>query len=327
MMNIRNKQRPFRLLKYLYENTDEDHAVSTPELVKIFQAEDAHANRKTIKDDIDVLVGEGFDVVTVRSKNHSFFLGARKFEIPEIKLLIDAVSASRFITADKSVALIDKLTSMVSKMQAEKVRRHMYSADHVKSDNWQIYYIVDAITDAINEGKKIRFQYFDWNLKKEMEPRYGGRWYQLSPWALMWDDENYYLVAYDSKHEVIIHYRVDKMTQIRVLDEKREGHEEFRQFNIAHYTNTLFGMYAGDETKVTLEAENRLVSVFIDRFGKDIIIAPVDEDHFRTTVTVAVSKQFFGWIMAIDGDVKIVAPDSVVKQMKAEIERLAEKYK
>jgi predicted DNA-binding transcriptional regulator YafY len=143
----------------------------------------------------------------------------------------------------------------------------------------------------------------------------------------MWDDEKYYLVAYDSKHETIIHYRVDKMTQIGILDEKREGHDAFGRFNIAHYTNTLFGMYAGDETKVTIEAENRLVSVFIDRFGKDIIIAPVDEGHFRTTVTVAVSNQFFGWIMAIDGDVKIVAPDSVVMQMKALIERLAEKYK
>jgi predicted DNA-binding transcriptional regulator YafY len=143
----------------------------------------------------------------------------------------------------------------------------------------------------------------------------------------MWDDEMYYLVAYDSKHKTIIHYRVDKMTQIEMLDEAREGHEAFGRFNIAHYTNTLFGMFAGDETKVTIEAENRLVSVFIDRFGKDIIIAPIDDGHFRTTVTVAVSKHFFGWIMALDGDVKIVAPDSVVEQVKAEIERLAEKYR
>jgi predicted DNA-binding transcriptional regulator YafY len=193
--------------------------------------------------------------------------------------------------------------------------------------NESIYYNVDKIHAAIGTDRQIRFKYFDWNLKKEMEPRYGGKWYQLSPWALMWDDEKYYLVAYDSKHETIIHYRVDKMTQIGILDEKREGHEAFRKFNIAHYTNTLFGMFAGDETKVTIEAENRLVSVFIDRFGKDIIIAPIDEDHFRTTVTVAVSKQFFGWIMAIDGDVKIVAPDSVVSQMKTEIEKLAEKYR
>ena len=203
----------------------------------------------------------------------------------------------------------------------------MIIAGRVKTMNESIYYNVDKIHAAIGADRQIRFKYFDWNLKKEMEPRYGGMWYQLSPWALMWDDEKYYLVAYDSKHETIIHYRVDKMTQIELLDEKREGHESFSRFNIARYTNTLFGMYAGDETKVTLEAENRLVSVLIDRFGKDIIIAPVDDGHFRTTVTVAVSKQFFGWIMAIDGDVRIVAPDKVVNQMKEEIEKQAEKYR
>ena len=149
MTNIRNKQRPFRMLKYLYENTDENHPVSTPELVKIFQAEDAHASRKTIKDDIDVLIGEGFDIVTVRSTQNSFFLANRKFEIPEIKLLIDAVSSSRFINPEKSAVLIEKLTGMVSKAQAEKIRRHLYTADRVKADNRQIYYIVDAVTDAI----------------------------------------------------------------------------------------------------------------------------------------------------------------------------------
>lgn len=146
MISIRNKQRPFRILKYLYENTDENHPVSTTELVKIFKAEDAHANRKTIKDDIDVLVGEGFDIVTVRSKNHSFFLASRKFEVPEIKLLIDAVSSSKFINANKSEKLISKLTSMISKPQAKKVRRHLY-VEHAKADNQQIYYVVDAITD------------------------------------------------------------------------------------------------------------------------------------------------------------------------------------
>ena len=173
------------MLKYLYENTDENHPVSTPELVKIFQAEDAHASRKTVKDDIDVLIGdahasrktvkddidvligEGFDIVTVRSTQNSFFLANRKFEIPEIKLLIDAVSSSRFINKEKSAVLIEKLTGMVSKAQAEKIRRHLYTADRVKADNRQIYYTVDAITDAINEGKKISFQYFEYNGAKE----------------------------------------------------------------------------------------------------------------------------------------------------------------
>lgn len=321
-------------LKMLYlaqlfsRETDDTHKLTMPEIIAKLAADGVNADRKTLYQDFDELRRFGFDIISEKEgKNYYYYLGSRDFELPELKLLVDSVQSSKFITDKKSGQLIKKLESLVSRYEGSQLHRQVIIAGRVKTMNESIYYNVDKIHAAIGADRQIRFKYFDWNLKKEMEPRYGGRWYQLSPWALMWDDEKYYLVAYDAKHETIIHYRVDKMTQIGILDEKREGHEAFRKFNIAHYTNTLFGMYAGDETKVTIEAENRLVSVFIDRFGKDIIIAPVDEDHFRTTVTVAVSKQFFGWIMAIDGDVKIVAPDSVVKQMKAEIDRLAEKYK
>lgn len=149
----------------------------------------------------------------------------------------------------------------------------------------------------------------------------------MSPWALMWDDEMYYLVVHDSKYDRVTHYRVDKMKEIDILDEPREGRDAFREFNIARYTNTLFGMYAGDETKVTLEGENRMVGVLIDRFGKDIIIAPVDEDHFRTTVTVAVSSHFLGWIISLGGGIRIVGPDSVVDQMKTLLKQISAQYK
>lgn len=321
-------------LKMLYivqlfsRETDDAHKLTMPEIIAKLAVEGVNADRKTLYQDFDELRRFGFDIISEKEgRNYYYYLGSRDFELPELKLLVDSVQSSKFITDKKSGQLIKKLESLVSKYEGSQLHRQVIIAGRVKTMNESIYYNVDKIHAAIGADRQIRFKYFDWNLKKEMEPRYGGRWYQLSPWALMWDDEKYYLVAYDSKHETIIHYRVDKMTQIGILDEKREGHEAFRQFNIAHYTNTLFGMYAGDETKVTIEAENRLVSVFIDRFGKDIIIAPVDDDHFRTTVTVAVSKQFFGWIMAIDGDVKVVAPNTVVEQLKAEIERLAEKYR
>jgi len=321
-------------LKMLYivqlfsRETDDAHKLTMPEIIAKLAAEGVNADRKTLYQDFDELSRFGFDIISEKEgRSYYYYLGSRDFELPELKLLVDSVQSSKFITDKKSGQLIKKLESLVSKYEGSQLHRQVIIAGRVKTMNESIYYNVDKIHAAIGADRQIRFKYFDWNLKKEMEPRFGGRWYQLSPWALMWDDEKYYLVAYDSKHETIIHYRVDKMTQIGILDEKREGHEAFRQFNIAHYTNTLFGMYAGDETKVTIEAENRLVSVFIDRFGKDIIIAPVDDDHFRTTVTVAVSKQFFGWIMAIDGDVKVVAPNTVVEQLKAEIERLAEKYR
>ena len=321
-------------LKMLYivqlfsRETDDAHKLTMPEIIAKLAAEGVNADRKTLYQDFDELRRFGFDIISEKEgRNYYYYLGSRDFELPELKLLVDSVQSSKFITDKKSGQLIKKLESLVSKYEGSQLHRQVIIAGRVKTMNESIYYNVDKIHAAIGADRQIRFKYFDWNLKKEMEPRYDGRWYQLSPWALMWDDEKYYLVAFDSKHETIIHYRVDKMTQIGILDEKREGHEAFRQFNIAHYTNTLFGMYAGDETKVTIEAENRLVSVFIDRFGKDIIIAPIDDNHFRTTVTVAVSKQFFGWIMAIDGDVKVVAPDSVVRQIKEEVERLAEKYR
>ena len=316
------------LVQLFSRETDDTHKLTMPEIIAKLAAEGVNADRKTLYQDFEELRRFGFDIISEKDgRNFYYYLGSRDFELPELKLLVDSVQSAKFITDKKSAQLIKKLESLVSKYEGSQLHRQVIISGRVKTMNESIYYNVDKIHAAIGEDRQIRFKYFDWNLKKEMEPRYDGKWYRLSPWALMWDDEKYYLVAYDSKHETIIHYRVDKMTQIGILDEKREGHEAFRKFNIAHYTNTLFGMYAGDETKVTIEAENRLVSVFIDRFGKDIIIAPIDDNHFRTTVTVAVSKQFFGWIMAIDGDVKIVAPDSVVKQMKAEIDRLAEKYK
>jgi len=316
------------LVQLFSRETDDTHKLTMPEIIAKLAAEGVNADRKTLYQDFEELRRFGFDIISEKDgRNFYYYLGSRDFELPELKLLVDSVQSAKFITDKKSDQLIKKLESLVSKYEGSQLHRQVIISGRVKTMNESIYYNVDKIHAAIGEDRQIRFKYFDWNLKKEMEPRYDGKWYQLSPWALMWDDEKYYLVAYDSKHETIIHYRVDKMTQIGILDEKREGHEAFRKFNIAHYTNTLFGMFAGDETKVTIEAENRLVSVFIDRFGKDIIIAPIDEDHFRTTVTVAVSKQFFGWIMGIDGDVRVVAPDSVVKQIKEELKRLTERYK
>ena len=315
------------LAKIFHEETDDGHALTMPQIISKLEAYGVNADRKTIYRDIDELRKFGLDIITTKeARNWYYHLGSRDFELPELKLLVDSVQSSKFITDKKSNQLIKKLESLVSKYEGSRLHRQVIIAGRVKTMNESIYYNVDKLHEAIGADKQIRFKYFDWNLKKEMEPRYDGRWYQLSPWALMWDDEKYYLVAYDSSHDTVIHYRVDKMTDIRIIDEKREGRDAFSEFNIAHYTNTLFGMFAGDETKVTIEAENRMVSVLIDRFGKDIIIVPVDGEHFRTTVSVAVSKQFFGWIMAIDGDVRIVAPDKVVKQLQETIKELSRQY-
>lgn len=163
-------------------------------------------------------------------------------------------------------------------------------------------------------------------LNKEMALRKDGAWYQISPWALMWDDENYYLVAFDAEDYKIKHYRVDKMLNITLTKEKRLGQEQFKKFDMPRYTKSLFGMYGGEEVKVTLEARNDMVGVIIDRFGKDIFIVPVDKDHFQVNVNVSLSNQFLGWIMAVGDGVKIVGPSKVVEQMKTEIQRPCKQY-
>ena len=315
MTSIRNKQRPFRLLKYLYENTDEEHPISTTELVRIFVAEDAHAKRKTVKDDMDVLVGEGFDVVTVRGRNNSFFLGTRKFELPEVKLLIDAVSSSRFISAEKSEILISKLTDMVSRHQAEKVCRHLYTAEHVKADNKQIYYIVDAVTDAINEGKKIRFQYFDYDGKKEKCLRHDGAEYSVSPYALVWDDSHYYMCGYSDAKQMIVNYRVDRMCNTEIKDEKAVALPE--GFSMDDYVRKQFHMFAGDETEVVLECRDDMMKYIIDQFGEEVETRKVSEDTFQAKVHVADSPTFYGWVFPFEGKIQIVEPEEIREKYRS----------
>lgn len=315
------------LVKIFSEETDDNHCLTMPEIIGKLASYGVNADRKTIYQDIAELQKYGLDILTEQEgRNFYYYLGSRDFELAELKLLVDSVQSSKFINEKKSRELIKKIESLASRHDASQLHRQVLIAGRVKAMNQSIYYNVDKIHAAINSDRQIRFRYYDWNLEKKLQPRYDGKWYQLSPWALMWDDEMYYLVVYDAKHDKVTHYRVDKMKEIEILEEAREGKDAFREFNIARYTNSLFGMYAGEETKVTLEAENDMVGVMIDRFGKDIIIVPIDEDHFQTTVTVAVSSHFFGWIMSLDGNIRVVAPESVVEKMKNRLKELSAQY-
>ena len=195
--------------------------------------------------------------------------------------------------------------------------------------NVNIYDNVDKLHEAINANRQIRFKYYRWNVQKEKIYGHDGGWYQISPWALMWDDENYYLVGYDAEADErpIRHYRVDKMERLSLTEEPRQGQKDFRVFDLAHYTKSLFGMFGGEEKRVLLEAENDMAGILMDRFGKDIILVPTDEEHFKTVVTVAVSRQFYGWIFALGEGIRITGPEEVVAEMKQEAARLAEQYK
>ena len=253
-------------------------------------------------------------------------VASRQFELAELKLLVDAIQSSKFITEKKSKQLIKKLESLASSYEAKQLQRQVYVSGRIKTMNESIYYNVDEIYSAIASNKKIRFQYFQWNIKKETELRKSGQFYEISPWALSWDDENYYMIGYDSEAKKIKHYRVDKMLKSTCMDEAREGKELFDSFDIAAYTRKSFGMYGGEEQSVKLEFDNGLVGVVIDRFGKDIIIAPAGDNHFTIKVDVAVSDQFLGWIFALGDGAKILGPENVVEQMKELVKKAIEKY-
>lgn len=315
------------LIKIFTEDTDDQHALTLPQIVEKLDAYGISAERKTLYQDFELLRDFGFDIIGQQARrNYYYHIGNRRFELPELKLLVDSVQSAKFITDKKSNTLIRKLEGMVSKYEARQLQRQVIISGRIKAMNESIYYNVDKLHQAIGTDCQIRFRYFRWNINKEMELRKDGAWYQVSPWALMWDDENYYLVGYDAEDGKIKHYRVDKMWRISVADRKREGKEQFKAFNMPRYTKSLFGMFGGEEVKVTLEAENGMVGILLDRFGKDIPIKPVDADHFRTSVVVAVSSQFLGWIMALGDGVKIIGPDKVVARMKEEIRRISKMY-
>ena len=315
------------LAKIFSTETDDSHSLTMPQIIEKLTACGVNADRKTLYLDFEELRHFGLDIIAVKEGRECFYhLGNRDFELPELKLLVDSVQSAKFITDKKSKDLIKKLEGLVSRYEGKQLHRQVVISGRIKTMNESIYYNVDKLHQAIGADAQIRFKYYQWNVEKKMELRKDGAWYQVSPWGLMWDDENYYLVAYDAEDNKIKHYRVDKMLRISVVDARREGKEAYRKFDLPRYTKSLFGMYGGEETKVTIEAENSMAGVLIDRFGKDIFIAPVDENHFRTVVNVAVSNQFLGWIMALGGGIKIVSPDTVVDQMKAEIRRLSMQY-
>lgn len=315
------------LMKILLQKTDETHGITMPEIISELNAYGISAERKGLYNDMECLRTYGMEIAGYQEERAYYYkVVDRQFELAELKLLVDSVQSAKFITTKKSRELIEKITGLASKYEATQLNRQVYMAERIKTKNEGIYYNVDAIYNAIAENVKITFQYFQWNIKKQMELRHDGALYQVSPWALSWDDDNYYLIAYDEKEEKIKHFRVDKMLHIEMTEEKREGRWVFKEFDIAVYARKMFGMFDGEEEMVKILCHNSLAGVMIDRFGKDISLIPVDEEHFSVTVRVAVSRQFLSWVMALGEGAKIIGPDVVVEQVKTEVERLVKQY-
>lgn len=306
------------LMKIMLEKTDDEHSLTMPQIMEELEKYDVTAERKSIYADFqDMTEKFGVEIIKEQIGRKTYYhVGAREFELAEVKLLIDAIQSSKFITQTKSRELIIKIKSFVSEHQAKQLQRQVYINDRVKTMNESVYYNVDDIHTAINQNKKIRFKYFKWDINKKLVPRHNGDWFIVSPWALTWDDENYYMVAFDDLDKKIKHYRVDKMMHISIEEEKRSGKEVFRNFDMAEYSKATFGMYQGQKAKVKIQFANYMCGVFIDRFGKDISFRPIDDEHSELHVDVNVSPQFFGWIFSLGKDVKVTGPSEVVEQMK-----------
>lgn len=314
------------LMKVFQEQTDEEHPMTIQDLINYLNDYGITAERKTIYDDIETLKLFGMDIVNRRLKPSGYYLGSRTFELAELKLLVDAVQSSKFITQKKSSLLIKKLESLASVFEAKKLERQVYMASPVKTVNEGIYYNIDDIHKAISENRQISFQYYEWTIAKEMHLKKNGDRYRVSPWGLVWKGENYYLVGLDEKGGIVKHYRVDKMLKIRVERRKRNGKEIFRDFDAAKFASKTFGMFGGREETVCLEFENRFVGVVIDHFGQDVIIHKKDEEHFTIRVRVNVSGQFFGWIAGLGEGVKVEAPKNVRKEYIAFLKNALKSY-
>ncbi|MBQ7836296.1 MAG: WYL domain-containing protein [Clostridia bacterium] len=315
------------ILKYLSELSDEEHPLSTIAITEKLKEVGITVERKTVYDDIASLQSFGYSINRTRKNGGGYYLAQRDFELPELKLLVDAVQASKFITKQKSAVLIKKLSSLVNCHDADALNRQVYVSSRIKTMNESIYSNIDIIHTAINSNVQICFKYFDWTPQKKKVYRHKGRLYQVSPWSLCWEDENYYMMAYDGEAGIVKHFRVDKMKTIGLTDLPRRGEEFFKNFDPALYSRQTFGMFGGALESVTLRCDNSLAGVMIDRFGEDISFFPEDEGTFLVSISVRISNTFLSWILQFGDKVQIVSPGHVKEKMRELLSSVEEYYK
>ena len=324
MEEKRKKAKLLLLVQLFNEETDEDHMVSLADINAYLEKKGIRpVDRKTLYSDFDELRQFGLEIMTdvVNGKNY-YYLSERQFQLPELKLLVDSVQASRFITEQKSRELIKKIEGLASRYEAQELHRQVLIAGRVKSMNESIYINVDILNRAINLNSQVQFQYFQWDVGKNMVMKHNGDPYTVSPWTLILDNENYYLVGFEG--DKIKHYRVDKIKALQIIDVPRKGREYFHE---DEYTRkVVFGMFVGDIVPVTLEAENWMAGIIIDRFGLETPMVPISKTRFEARIEVAVSKQFVGWLIGLGEDIKVVSPPAAVRLVQQETRRLMKQY-
>ena len=313
------------LAKIFLENTDSTHALTLKELSDALAKYEVRAERKSLYDDIELLRVFGLDVCVHRDRQVRYYVGKHTFELAELKLLVDAVQSSKFVTEKKSSSLIKKIESLASRYEAAQLHRQVTVSNRLKAANEEIFCNVDMIHRAISENRKICFRYFEWTPEKKRALRRDGAFYCISPWALTWDDENYYMVGYDSDTQSLKHYRVDKMLELYMEKLPREGEKAFEALDMTQYSKQVFGMYGGELTLVRLSCDRSLAGVVIDRFGTDIVIANHGE-RFEFTVKVMISPTFYSWVLGFGNKIKVVSPPSVRDEVAAIAKEVVQAY-
>ncbi len=314
------------LMRYLQQNSDEAHPVGIAQMVEALESCGIPAERKSLYADLEALREFGLDIVQTRGKTVGYYVASRDFELPELKLLVDSVQSSKFITQRKTLSLIRKIENLASVHDAAALQRQVFVRNRVKTMNESVYYNIDEISSAITADRKIRFLYCEYTVSKERRYRHEGAFYELSPYALIWDDENYYLLAFDAAAGQMRHYRVDKMSRISALESFRDGKEAFRALDMSAYSKRVFGMFAGEAETVRLRFSNRLAGAVIDRFGRDVTLIREDEEHFSVRVEAVVSPQFYAWVFGFGGEAEILSPPSAREGMAAVSRAVLEKY-
>ncbi len=326
----RSENQKLKLLyirKYLLENTDDEHSVTVSQIIKDLAGYGIQADRKTVYTDLEALRAYGMDIImNSPGKCAAYHVGSREFEDVELKLLVDCIQTSNFVTQRKTQALIRKIESLTSVYRGKQLQRQVYVRNRVKNMDESVYYNVDIISSAISEGSQIRFRYYDYNVQKKRVLRRNGEYYYTSPYALIWVDQNYYLLSHNPGEDHIRHYRVDRMTEITLTGEERTGNDIFRETDISTYTTKVFYMFTGTERKVKLRFDNSLIGTVIDRFGRDISVFPDKDGHFVTYLDVVVSPQFYAWLFAFAGKAEILEPEEIRSGMLRQASAVMDLY-
>lgn len=317
------KNRLMSLLEMLNCETDEEHPITVAEIIDYLNTEGFTATRKTVAKDIDTLLAHGVDVVCNKRRQNQYFIGDRTFELPELTLLVDAVQAAKFISVKQSQTLIEKLSTLTSVHNANRLNRQLYVEKQVKSANEKLFYTVDILQTAIQAKRQVQFQYYEYTADKKKVLKHDGKVYNFSPYALMWNNDSYYVLGYSESHNKVVKFRLDRMTTPKLTE--LAVAPKPKDFRVEEYCKSVFQMFDEKTRTITLRCENCLMKSLIDRFGIKIKTEIIDEKHFTAVLDVSVSPTFFGWVVGFGGRMAIAAPEDVKERYVELLEGIVEK--